>query len=65
MLLTVFLHEHTIRAHFSFKLQKTVMKVLLELSLLPMTMSLAVGVLDMEPCDTAASLQPDTPENFD
>lgn len=32
---------------------------------LPMTMSPGVGVLLIEPCDTAASLQPDTPENFD
>lgn len=31
----------------------------------PMTMSPGVGVPEIEPCDTAASLQPDTPENFD
>lgn len=30
-----------------------------------MTMSPGVGVPETEPCDTAASLQPDTPENFD
>lgn len=30
-----------------------------------MTMSPGVGVPEIEPCDTAASLQPDTPENFD
>lgn len=33
--------------------------------ILPMTMSPGVGVLQIEPCDTAASLQPDTPENLD